>query len=84
MEAKIVLGDNLTVSIASEFIENDGEDAERQKKMSAEEIKQNCETKAFQRLAVKPEKRLPICIMVTVCSKLKRCFKYVMIMSGNI
>ena len=66
LEAKIVLGDDLIVSIASEFIENDGEDAERQKKMSVEEIKQDCETKAFQRLAVKLKKafpRLPICVM---------------------
>lgn len=66
LEAKIVLGDNLVVSIASEFIENEGEDAERQKKMSAEEIKQDCETKAFRRLAAKLKKafpRLPICIM---------------------
>jgi len=66
LEAKIVLGDDLVVSIASEFIENDGEDAERQKKMSVEEIKQDCETKAFQRLALKLKKafpRLPICIM---------------------
>lgn len=66
LEAKIVLGDDLVVSIASEFIENDGEDAERQKKMSIEEIKQDCETKAFQRLASKLKKafpRLPICIM---------------------
>lgn len=53
LEAKIVLGDNLVVSMASEFIENDGEDAEKQKGMSAEEIKQDCETKAFQRLAEK-------------------------------
>ena len=66
LEAKIVLGDNLVVSIASEFIENDGEDAQRQKKMSIEEIKQDCETKAFKRLAAKMKKafpRLPICIM---------------------
>lgn len=66
LEAKIVLGDNLIVSIASEFIENDGEDAERQRKMNAEEIKQDCETKAFKRLAEKLKKafpRLPICIM---------------------
>lgn len=66
LEAKIVLGDDLVVSIASEFIENDGEDAERQKKMSVEEIKQDCETKAFGRLAVKLKKafpRLSICIM---------------------
>jgi hypothetical protein len=66
LEAKIVLGEDLVVSIASEFIENDGVDAERQKKMSVEEIKQDCETKAFQRLAVKLKKafpRLAICIM---------------------
>lgn len=66
LEAKIVLGDNLVVSIASEFIENDGEDAEKQKEMSVEEIKQDCEIKAFQRLATKLKKafsRLPICIM---------------------
>lgn len=31
LEAKIVLGEDLVVSIASEFIENDGEDAKRQK-----------------------------------------------------
>lgn len=66
LEAKIVLGDDMVVSIASEFIENDGEDAERQKKMSVEEIKQDCEIKAFQRLASKLKQafsRLPICIM---------------------
>lgn len=66
LEAKIVLGEDLVVSIASEFIENDGEDAERQKKMSVEEIKQDCEIKAFRRLAEKLKKdfpRLPICIM---------------------
>lgn len=37
-----------------------------QKKMSVEEVKQNCEIKAFQRLASKLKKafpRLPICIM---------------------
>lgn len=66
LEAKIVLGDDLILSIASEFIENDGEDAARQKKMSTEEIKQDCEIKAFKRLAEKLKKafkRLPICIM---------------------
>lgn len=66
LEAKIVLGENLIVSIASEFIENDSEDALRQKKMNVEEIKQDCETKAFQRLAQKLKKafpRLPVCIM---------------------
>ena len=53
LEAKIVLGEKLIVSIASEFIENNAEDAERQKCMSEDEWKQDCETKAFKRLAKK-------------------------------
>lgn len=36
LEAKIVLGDKLVVSIASEFIENNGEDTKRQKRMQKE------------------------------------------------
>lgn len=47
LEVKIVLGESLIVSIGSEFIENNGEDAKRQKNMSREEKKQDCETKAF-------------------------------------
>ena len=56
LEAKIVLGDNLIISIATEFIENENE-------MIA---KQDCETKAFKRLAKQLKKdypRLPICIL---------------------
>lgn len=66
LEAKIVLGEGLIVSIASEFIENNGEDAERQKQMDEEERKQDCETKAFKRLAGKVKKafpRLPIILL---------------------
>lgn len=66
LEAKIVFGESLVVSIASEFIENNGEDAERQKNMSEEERKQDCETKAFKRLSVKIKKafpRLPIILL---------------------
>lgn len=66
LEAKIVLGEKLVVSIASEFIENDGEDAGRQKQMSEEEKKQDCERKAFQRLSQKIKKafpRLPIMLL---------------------
>lgn len=59
LEAKIVLGEKLVVSIASEFIENNGEDAERQKTMGEEERKQDCETKAFKRLAEKIKKAFP-------------------------
>jgi hypothetical protein len=56
LEAKLVLGDNLIISIATEFIENEKEDVE----------KQDCERKAFKRLAEKLKKnypRLPICIL---------------------
>ncbi len=66
LEAKIVLGENLVISIASEFIENNGEDVEYQKDMSEEKRKQDCETKAFKRLAEKIKKafpRLPIIVL---------------------
>ena len=57
LEAKIFFGEKLVASIGSEFIENNGEDRKRQEKMSAEEIKQDCETKAFTRLAGRIKKR---------------------------
>lgn len=66
LEAKIVLGEKLVISIASEFIENNGEDAERQKGMDEEQRKQDCETKAFQRIAWKIKEafpRLPIILL---------------------
>lgn len=66
LEAKIVFGESLVVSIASEFIENNGEDAMRQKNMSEDEKKQDCETKAFKRLERKVKKafpRLPIILL---------------------
>lgn len=66
LEAKVVLGENLIISIASEFIENNGEDAEKQKGLSEEKRKQDCETKAFKRLAEKLKKafpRLPIILL---------------------
>jgi len=57
LEAKIVTSTGLSISLASEFIENDpGRDYE----------KQDCERKAFIRLAAKIKKyfpRLPICIL---------------------
>ena len=66
LEAKIVLGESLIVSMASEFIENNGEDAKRQEHMSEEKRKQDCETKAFKRLAGKIKKaypRLPVILL---------------------
>lgn len=56
LEAKIVLGDQTVVSIASEFIENESETVS----------KNDCEQNAFKRLAKKLKKdfpRLPICIL---------------------
>jgi len=56
LEAKIVLSDNLIISIGTEFIENEHEGVS----------KQDCEIKGFKRLAIKLKKdypRLPICIL---------------------
>lgn len=56
LEAKIVLGDNTVISIASEFIENESETVS----------KNDCEQNAFKRLEKKLKKefpRLPICIL---------------------
>lgn len=56
LEARIVFGDDLVMSIATEFIENETENVS----------KQDCERKAFVRLADSIKKmfpRLPICIM---------------------
>ena len=64
LEAKIYLGNNLVCSMATETIENPVEYNE--KKLSEEEIKQDCESKAFVRIAAKIKKRfprLPICIV---------------------
>ena len=56
LEAKIILGENVLLSIETEFIENESENI----------TKQDCERKAFRRLAESLKKmfpRLPLCIM---------------------
>lgn len=61
LEAKLYLGNNLVCSIASEAIENSEEYINQRE----EKIKQDCESKAFVRLAKKIKKsfpRLPIII----------------------
>ena len=66
LEAKIYLGEGLICSIASEFIENSESDRERYRGMNEEQIKQDCELKAFVRLAAKIKKaypRLPILLL---------------------
>ena len=65
LEAKIYFGEGLLLSIGSEFIENDGEYREAREK-GEEALKQDCETKAFKRLAKKIKEkypRLPIIMM---------------------
>lgn len=55
LEAKIVLGDSIVISLGTEFIENEKENVE----------KQDCETNAAKRLMERIKKdypRLPICI----------------------
>lgn len=54
LEAKLYLGNNLVCSIATEFIENT--DEYNQKRMTEEAMKQDCESKAFERLAEKLKK----------------------------
>lgn len=64
LEAKIYFGNNLVCSMATEAIENSAEYNE--KKLTEEEIKQDCERNAFVRLAEKIKKRfprLPVCIV---------------------
>lgn len=64
LEAKLYLGNNLVCSIATEPIENS--DEYNKKQMTEEAIKQDCESKAFKRLAKKLKKefpRLPVCIV---------------------
>ena len=81
LEAKIYFGNSLIASIATEPIENDAEYST--KKLSDEEIKQDCESKAFLRLSQKLKKaypRLPICILADglyVSEKvINRCKEY--------
>ena len=70
LEAKIVFGDDLIVSFGTEFIENNAEDARQQKKMNADQIKQDCETKAFKRLAKRMKKDFPRLPMILLCDSL--------------
>lgn len=55
LEAKIYFGNNLVCSIASETIEN----LEEYRNQRDETVKQDCESKAFIRLAAKIKKRFP-------------------------
>lgn len=83
LEAKIVFGESLIISIASEFIENNGEDAESQKNMSEEKRKQDCETKAFRRLAGKIKKAFPRLPMILLADSLYASEPVMDICRGN-
>ena len=64
VEAKIYLGNGIVMSLESEFEDNSDIDFNSK---SAEDIKQDCETKAFKRLAEKIKKnfpRLPVCLLM--------------------
>jgi hypothetical protein len=73
LEAKLVLNDSLVFSIQSEFIENEqpipSEEvlfSREYSEPSKDKVKQDCETKAFYRLAAKLKAafpKLPICIV---------------------
>jgi len=73
LEAKLVLNDSLVFSIQSEFIENEqpipSEEvlfSREYSDLSKDRVKQDCETKAFYRLATKVKAafpKLPICII---------------------
>ena len=66
LEAKIYFGNNLVCSIASETIEN-SEDYVNQ---NDEKVKQDCERKAFIRLAEKIKKRFPRLPIIIVADSL--------------
>jgi hypothetical protein len=68
LEAKLITGDGHALSLASEWIENPAGDFD----------KQDCERKAFERLAEKLKKqypRLPVCILADGLYPYKNAFK---------
>lgn len=66
LETKLVLSDDLIISFDTEF----GEDARRQKKMNAEQIKQDCENKAFKQFAERIRKDFPRLPILLLCDSL--------------
>ena len=83
LEAKIVFGEDLVVSLDTEFIENNGEDARRQKGKNAEQIKQDCERKAFYRLAERIKKDFPRLPVILLCDSLYAAEPVLDICRGN-
>ena len=85
LEAKLVLHENLVFSICTEFVENEGEIPSEEELMSPDydepsrqKMKQDCEIKAFYRLAAKLKKafpKLPICITADGLYACQQVFK---------
>lgn len=81
LEAKLYFGNNLVCSIATEFIENTEE--YNQKKRTEESIKQDCESKVFERLAEKLKKRFPRLPIIIVADGLYANTKVIKICKGR-
>jgi len=85
LEAKLVLHENLVFSISTEFVENEGEIPSIEELLNPDydepgkdKFKQDCEIKAFYRLAAKLKKafpRLPICITADGLYPCKQVFE---------
>ena len=82
LEAKLYLGENMVVSLGSEFIENTPEYAAGDK-AGAEKAKQDCETKAFKRLAEKLKKKYPRMPMLLQMDSLYASEPVIEICEGN-
>lgn len=72
LEAKLVSPSGLALSMASAFIENPAADAQTQPK-SEEERKQDCELKAFARLAPELRKDFPLLLLCITSDSLYGC-----------
>ncbi len=76
LEAKVLGPGDLIVSLASEFIQNEDAAEAQAAKRSAEEVKQDCELKAFSRLAVHLKKAFPQVRLCFVVDALYACGRF--------
>ncbi len=81
LEAKLLGPAGVVVSIGSEFIDND--DAATTKGKSAEDIKQDCELKAFSRLAPQVKKDFPQAHFVLAGDSLFACGRVLQLTREN-
>ncbi|WP_022768248.1 transposase [Butyrivibrio sp. NC2007] len=83
LEAKLYIGNNRVISLANEFIENTDADRSKYKHMSADKIKQDCEIKAFKRLAANLKKQYPRLPIIIVADSLYASDPVMEICKGN-